>query len=368
MPDPMKIASLLCGIGSVMTVQAMGLDGCIPAHAVEFGAAVITPSGAPSDSRPRRPEVNLLQPGHYCLADDLDQRKLLDRRTGREMKTLGGDAIVLIGADDVGIDLAGHSISNDRELGYTLLRHYRYEPGRGHFHAFVRTRIHNGRLFSPGSRGVGIRLVSSRTYDTLGFGTPVRMAQASKPAKVFRDTSHMLEDLQIEAGSRAILIDGSNNVIRNNRIVVDSATAIDAQGPGELIENNLIQVRGDPRMSPGLDPGRETQASAAIRLIQADGAVVRNNQVRLLDGGRQDPLPSAIELVASREVSIEGNSMRGMEAVVSADADSTYREAGNRLQVCPAAGERFLPPDESGDTAVARLASCRGPPPDAGRR
>ncbi len=361
MPSALKLVAALACTGSVVTLPAMGPDGCIPAQAVEFGGAAVAPSG----SRPRRPEVNLLQPGHYCLADDLHQRKLLDRRTGREMRTPGGDAIVLVGADDVSLDLAGHGISNDRELGYTLLRHHRYEPGRGHFHAFVHTRIHNGSLFSPGSRGVGIRLVSSRTYDTPGFGKPVRLAQADRPANVFRDTAHVLEDLRIEAGRHAILVDGSNNVIRNNRIVVDSATAIVAQGPGVLIEDNVIEVRADLGLSPGPDQDSQTQTSAVIRLIQADGAVVRNNQVSLVDGRRQDPLPSAIELVASRGVSVENNIIRGMQAAVSADAASTHREAGNRLQVCPAAGERFLPPDESGDIAVASKASCRGPPPHA---
>ena len=377
MPNTVKIGAGLLGLGMATAIQAMGFDGCIPAQPVEFGGADVAPagtfseafpaassSGTPSAPLPRRPEVNLLQPGRYCLAADIHQGKLLDRRHGREMKTPGGDAIVLVGADDVSLDLAGHRISNDRELGYTLLRHYRYEPGRGHFHAFVRTRIHNGRLFSPGSRGVGIRLASSRAYDSPGFGRPVRLPQAARPADVFRDTGHVLEELEIEAGSRAILVDGSNNVIRNNRIVVDSATAIVAQGPGVLIENNLIEVRGNASLSPGSDQEGETQSPAVIRLIQADGALVRNNRVHLLDAGREDPLPAAIQLVASRHVVVEDNSLRGMQAVISADAASDYQEARNRLQPC-AAGERIQPPDESGDTAVARLPSCRSRQPDA---
>lgn len=355
-------AGLLC-IGSALAAQAMGVDGCIAVQAAEFGGGASPPPGA----SPRRPEVTLLQAGRYCLESDLHQRKLLDPRTGREMKTLGGDAIVLVGADDVSVDLQGHRISNERELGYTLLRHYRYEPGLGHFHAFVRTRIHNGRLFSPGSRGIGIRLASSRTYDTPGFGMPVRIPQGSKPADVFRDTGHVLEDLRIEAGSHAILLDGANNIIRNNRLVVDSTTAIVAQGPGVLIENNVIEVRRRPRSSPVRQPAGlpeaekrgEAGASSVIRLIQADGAVVRNNQIRLLGESGEDPLPAAIDLAASRDVVVEDNAMQGMRQVILADAESSYREARNCLQVCAGKAVRFLPPDEAGDAAVARQPSCR---------
>ena len=363
-------AAAFCGTAA-LAASAIAAEDCVPAQAVEFGGAAHA-----ADGPLRRPELNLAAPGRYCLRADLHQRKLLDPRTGREMKTIGGDAIVLIGADDVSIDLDGHAIANERELGYTLVRHYRYEPGRGHFHAFVRSHIRNGSLRSPGSRGIGIRLVSSRSNEPAArppegglapaFGTPLRIPPGRTPTDVFIDTGHLLEDLVVEAGSRAILLDGKNNVIRNSRIVVHSATAIVAQGPGTLIENNLIEVHADagmPAGADGADGTRHAQTGFAILLIQADGAIVRNNEVRLVDGSGTAPLPAAIGLVESRDVVVEDNRMEGMQALAAGDAGSSFREARNQLQPCRAGETRFLPPDETVEFTLARPPACRSPAP-----
>ncbi len=332
----------------------MAYAACIAAVAEEFGGATREAGG-----ELRRPELNLAAPGEYCLSGDLRQGKLADPRTGIEMKTIGGDAIVLVAADDVSLDLAGHGISNERELGYTLVRHYRYQPGRGHDHAFARTRIHNGSLISPGSRGVAIRLVSAKPRGDAEFGVPAPVPAGKTAADVHVDTAHRLENLVIAAGNRAVLIEGTNNVIRDSRIAVDSATAIVAQGPGVMIENNLIEVRADLRALSDSDRSTEARTPFAIRLIQADGAIVRNNEIRLIDVTGHGPLPAAIQLVASRDVTVEGNRMHGMQAIVTADEASSHREAGNRLEICPAGEARFLPPEQGGDPAPARAPMCR---------
>ena len=71
MPNPVKIvAGLLC-IGSAIALRAMEVGSCIPAQAVEFGSAGIAAARTSDGADPRRPEVNLLQPGRYCLTDDL---------------------------------------------------------------------------------------------------------------------------------------------------------------------------------------------------------------------------------------------------------------------------------------------------------
>jgi hypothetical protein len=351
----MQLSKWLCLAGMLaVTVPLQAAEECLPATPVAFGGVAASVDGVL-----RRPEVNLALPGRHCLMQDLRQAKLLNPRTGAEMKTIGGDAIVLIGADDVSLDLGGHTIANDRELGYTLVRHDRYEPGRGHSHAFARTRVGNGRLLSPGSRGIGIRLVSTGPYGSAAFGAPVPLSAGRMPVNVFPDTAHRVEDLVIEAGSRAILIDGRNNIIRNNRITLQGITAIVAQGPGVVIENNLIDVRADLRGWSEHDRRREAQAPFVIRLVQADGAVVRNNRVRLLHAAAPEPLPAAVELVASRDVVVEENRFEGMRAAVSADAASSYREIGNVLEACGVRATRFIAPDETGDSAVASVPACR---------
>ena len=340
-----------------LAAEASAQSLCVPALVAEFGGA--TPGG---NGGLRRPEVHLTDRGSRCLTQDLRQQKLIDPRTAAEMRTVGGDAIVLIGADDVSLDLNGHSIANERQLGYTLVKHYRYEPGRGHFHSFARTRISNGSLVSPGSRGIAIRLVSAGAYGRTSFGVPVQVPTGMEAADVYADTGHLIEDLAVHAGSRAILVDGRNNVIRNNRITVDGTTAIVAQGPGIVIENNLIEVRGDLRQLSDFDRRTEARTPFVIRLIQADGAIIRNNEIRLVDVVGEGPLPAAIELIASRDVLVEENRMLGMRTAVNADAASSHHEGNNRVEVCPAGETRFLPPPEAGNPVAARVPACRSGP------
>jgi hypothetical protein len=297
--------------------------------------------------------------GTYCLDESIRQQKLIDRRNGREMTTVGGDGIILIGADDVDLDLGGHLVSNERGLGYTLIKHYRYEPSRGHTHWFSGTHISNGRLWSPGSRGIGLRLVSANRYGPAGFGTVAAVRFGTGLEDVFVDTRHRVEDLEIDAGRRAILIDGRNNIIRNNRIVVDGATAIVAQGPGLVIEDNVIEVRNDLRGFSEHDRRRESATPFPIRLIQADGAIVRNNQVRLVDRGTGVSLPAAIELVESRNVTVEGNRFGGMNRWVHADSRSSYVDTGNQAQACPSGATRYLPPIDAAGEIRPRAPACR---------
>lgn len=340
--------------GAVLAVAAA-------AHATEPGpcrtvvAAEFADSPRRGDAPPRRPEINLTTPGRYCLAEDVRQEKLLDYR-GRELAARGGDAIVLVGADDVTLDLAQHTVANGRVPGYTLVRQDRHIPGRSQSHWFTGTVVRNGRLLSPGSTGIGIRLVSAQRYGPRGFGEPAVGAPGQALEQLFADTRHRLEQLDIAAGHRAVLMDGRGNVIRDSRIVVDGYTAIVAQGPGTVIEDNLIEVRADLSGLTGEERGDEAARPFAIRLIQADGAVVRNNRIRMLGSGV--PLAAAIELVASRGVTVTGNQMEGFLAAVRGDSASGHEASGNRLRPCGLRGARFTAP--AGDATADPVAAAPG--------
>jgi hypothetical protein len=70
-------------------------------------------------------------------------------------------------------------------------------------------------------------------------------------------------------------------------------------------------------------------------------------------------LPAAIALVESKDVSVTGNRFGGMDELVQADAQSSFRAVDNQLEACPADSTRFLPPDEAGDVIRLRLPACR---------
>ena len=324
---------------------------CSPAEIGQFG-------GAPSSSAMaiNRPQVELTSPGAYCLGENIHQAKLWDPWRRRELVSRGGEALILISADDVSLDLWGHVLSNDRDLGYSLLRLYEHIPGARRPNWFARTKVRNGFLISPGSKGTGLSMIARDSYRP-GFGTPVPVPPGLHLTDIYRDTSHLIETLNIRAGKRAILIDGRNNVIRNNRITVDAITAIVAQGPGIIIENNVIEVRNDLGMLTEHDRRLEAQAPFVIRLIQADGAIIRNNEIRMLDRAGRDRLPAAIELVETAGAVVQGNVFGGVETAVRADASSSFQEEGNSMEPCPGVMD-----DTCRRMNQARLRRCGNPP------
>ena len=188
----------------------------------------------------------------------------------------------------------------------------------------LRTTIVNGSLLSQGRSGVGLNFQTQYRYPQfLNPWSPARIPSSVAPADRFAPTRHRLENLTIEAGNTGIIIEGSDNVIRNNHIVVDSATAIIAKGPGLILEDNIIEVRDtlDERFKPGFGDG----VRLPVHLVQADGAIVRNNQIRYIGPAAWRKLPAAVELVESRDVLIENNRIDRIESIVRADAGSSSR-------------------------------------------
>jgi hypothetical protein len=338
----------------LLPLAALASPDCRAVVVAEFGGAP-----KPAAGGVRRPEVQLGEAGRYCLGEDVLQRRLLDPRTGTEIRTIGGDAVFLIGASDIQLDLTGHRVENERALGYTLIKHYRYEPGHPQDHRFSRTRIVNGRLLSPGSRGIGIQLGSAAMQGTEYSASGPQAAAGDAAGDRSESSGHLLENLTIEAGQRAILLEGRNNVIRNSHIIVDSATAIVAQGPGIVIENNVIEVRND--LSRFSEHARRLEARTpfAIRLIAADGAILRNNQIRLLNPAGRPPLPAAVELIRSPGVLLESNRFEGIAAPVRVDDASTFREIDNRGALCAPGTARYLPPADADGAVASGLAGCR---------
>ena len=152
------------------------------------------------------------------------------------------EAIVRIRANDVTLDLGGRTVENAVPNGMTMIWFSKFVVGERGGTRLRNASISNGHLISPGATGIGIDLTASKPYGPRSLeiaAVPV----GGKVTDVFVATAHLIASMTISAGKRAILIDGKNNVIRNNRIVVDAATAIVAQGPGLVIENNVIEVQ-----------------------------------------------------------------------------------------------------------------------------
>jgi nitrous oxidase accessory protein NosD len=116
---------------------------------------------------------------------------------------------------------------------------------------------------------------------------------------------------------------GTGNVLRNNVIEVESATAAYLYGPGSVIEGNTFivhQTKGEPAAT-----------LAILKLRDAHGAVIRNNRF-IVKGVFVGKAEAAINLLESKNVVIEGNTIEGAKTLVRKDAASTTLEKGNGVK------------------------------------
>ena len=121
---------------------------------------------------------------------------------------------------------------------------------------------------------------------------------------------------------------GSDNVVRNNTIVVDGRTAVYLYGPRSLVEGNTFIVHMDPRDKAPLP--------AILKLRDADGSIIRNNRFIVKRSGlfrkKEEEPQAGINLLESKGVVIEGNVFEQVALPVRKDAASTTAESGNTSQ------------------------------------
>ena len=290
--------------------------GCAPTIVVD---AVSRATGK-SPTRPiASPEIALQAPGTYCLGEDVTQARMWDWHANGFKTSSDAVGVVSIEDDDIRFDLAGHRVENrwyPHGGGLIFLfRRASFDDG----YVVQRATVRNGTIISPGAMGIGARLLAMGKWGARNQGKPVELQQGQQPLDHFPDTGHLLERLMIHGGKHAIVIDGRNNVIRDNHLVVDSSTAIVATGPGLLLEGNDIEVKGTLELLRG-----DEAPPYAVRLVQADGAVIRNNRIRYTGGTQGRPSAAAFQLVESRDVTFEGNRLEAVGALVSADARSSH--------------------------------------------
>lgn len=193
--------------------------------------------------------------------------------------------------------------------------------------------VRNGIIKTPGPQGIGIAAAQHKTPGTgakspedqrpMTRATPDRITlkyEFSDPWNYLPPTNYVLESLRIESGGRGVILGGTGNVLRNNTIEVDSATAAYIYGPGAVIEGNTFivhQAEGEPKAT-----------SAILKLRDAHGAVIRNNRF-IVKGLFTGQAEAAVNLLESTNVTLEGNVFEGAKTLVRKDATSTTIERGN---------------------------------------
>jgi Right handed beta helix region len=245
----------------------------------------------------------ITQRGQYCLQEDIFVKGHRSwAEGGRIFNT--SKIIVNIGADDVVLNLGGHTAWSDGRLDAGIestLADQNVPLDKPPKNITVR----NG-LVRLERSGIGIRFsgLGGIWYDKLpissssdfkepkapykltgaeldSFFNSMREASASEATRVWSllpatPTKYPIRNLTIEhmhirTREAALVLQGAGTVIRDNVIEVDDGTAIWLYGPGAVIENNTIIVNGDGE--------RILEADAPIRLHHGDGAVIRNNKI-----------------------------------------------------------------------------------------
>jgi hypothetical protein len=287
-------------------------------------------------------EVDVMDEGSQCLVEDLVQRSAIDVAEGFRQRGQPSTVMTFFHAKNVDLDLQGHLVSVHPFKNATGIAVHESESSLSRLKELPRNlRVRNGVVRSPGPYGVGVYLgfhkkfalamnLYAPAYEPLPEDQHPMSDQRSwesgkkigfiNPWNYQPPTHFVVEGMRIEAGGRGVIMVGANNVLRNSIIDVDSDTAVYLYGPGAVVEDNTFIVH--------LDPAHPSTLPAALKLRDADGAVIRNNRfiVKSAAGKQADV---AINLLSSKHVVIEQNTYENTLTLVRKDSESTTVESGN---------------------------------------
>ena len=277
--------------------------------------------------------------GNYCIADDI---KLTERSYLNHGWRLSYDSPLVIAthAPDIQVDLSR------RTLVATSTQAMR--PG-GIGIRKPNVLIKNGTLRVIGKQGVGvIHKPSGSSYITIptdkkyldyettrevdhpeGEDRTYLFGSQKLPPK-YQDANITIDNMNIFATYRGVQLADNHNTIRNSTIEVDDNTAIYLMGQYPVIENNTNIIHSNKNGDTETQKKYNIQIKdGAIKLRDAKGGIIRNNRIIYKGGLFGGKAPVAINLLDSKDVIIEGNSIEGFESLVRENGDTSYSENNN---------------------------------------
>lgn len=275
----------------------------------------------------RNQSILLEKSGQYCLQNDIwiDNAGIFVAH-GRDRPYFAAEIV----QDDIDLDLKEHVIRSGNSTNGVVIQNK-----SGSKSVPQRVTIKNGRIDSitwgissgfsnmviPSDLGDPLDAISKegksekkleewrKHFQELDLSTLAKQ-NASRPATSagYQKRDIHLENLHIfvrglpkgtGAGGGAINIQGAGTLIRNCVIETDDGNAIWIYGPNAVIENNVIIVHGTNRLR---------EADGAIRLIQADGTIIRNNKIVIKDNANH----RGISTFDTGSITVENNTFYGM--------------------------------------------------------
>lgn len=153
------------------------------------------------------------------------------------------------------------------------------------------------------------------------------------PPPKYQDAHITIDNMNIFATYRGVQLADNHNTIRNSTIEVDDNTAIYLMGQYPVIENNNIIIHSNKNGDSETQKKYNIQIKdGAIKLRDAKGGIIRNNRIIYKGGLFSGKAPVAINLLDSKDVLIEGNTIEGFESLVRENGDTSYSDINNTIK------------------------------------
>lgn len=282
--------------------------------------------------------------GSYCITDDVSVKEQYEWNHGWS-RIYKRPAALGINASNVEIDLQKHTMTSKASNAINALAIIIVSNQKNIL-------IKNGTLRVIGKQAVGVfRRPSGSSFITVPSQRFKSLNEEScemghwfcddtsylgsidKLPPKYQDANITIGNMHIFATYRGVQLADNHNTIRNSTIEVDDNTAIYLMGQYPVIENNTIIIHSNKNNDTFTQKQYNIQIKdGAIKLRDAKGGIIRNNRIIYKGGLFSGKAPVAINLLDSKEVLIEGNTIEGFENLVRENGDTSYSENNNTMK------------------------------------
>jgi len=288
--------------------------------------------------------VVLKSSGEYCVTEDIQVE---------EVRFLDSHSLTFKNEFSIGMEARAAGVKVDFAQ-YTLISESAHATGARGVDLWQgsNTLLKNGVIHAVGQRARGVsHSASIKSYITVTseyefFDTehchmyypPCEdlsyLNSIDKIPPKYLDGNIMLENMTIHASYRGVVLADNHNVIRNSVIEVDDSTAIYMMGNFPIIENNTIIIHSKKNNNKEFQKKWDMEIKGgAIKLRDAKGGIIRNNKI-IYKGGffSWGKAPVAINLLDSKDVLIENNTIIGFEKLVRENGDTSFTSKNNKFE------------------------------------
>jgi parallel beta helix pectate lyase-like protein len=318
-----KLLNVLCVLIVSSTLQA---EECI--------------SLSQNDVLPKNNVIVINSSGNYCISGDI---KLTERSYLNH-----GWELMYDSPTNIALHASNLEINLKQNMLYSNSIHAKAAQGISIFRK-NNIIIKDGRIESKSIKAIGVM------YNILGYISlkkidefkKIRTCYLDNPScedisylnsidklpPQYQDAHITIDNMNIFATYRGVQLADNHNTIRNSTIEVDDNTAIYLMGQYPIIENNTIIIHSNKNGDTETQKKYNIQIKdGAIKLRDAKGGIIRNNRIIYKGGVFSVKAPAAINLLDSKDVLIEGNTIEGFDKLVRENGDTSYTEKNNKIR------------------------------------